>query len=75
MRDLYVVFNGQSCIGLATTLEHATTVARSVGEVLEADSDPSWVPAFPHGWVIPGTQLRTILKAVTEGTPDLCRPV
>jgi hypothetical protein len=70
MRDLYVVFNGQSCIGIATTLEGAMVVARSVSEAPDIGIGVEWVPTFPHGWGIPDTEFRAILRAVTEVAPS-----
>jgi len=63
MADLYVVFDGEECIGLAATLDDASLVAQArAGEPLNAQ----WTPTTPHGWVLPDTTYRTILKPVTN---------
>jgi hypothetical protein len=65
MADLYVVFDGEECIGLAATLDDARLVAQArAGEPLNVP----WTPVTPHGWVVPGTSYRTLLKPVTNRT-------
>jgi hypothetical protein len=63
MADLYVVFDGEECIGLAATLDDAKLVAEArTGESLGVE----WAPTTPHGWLLPGTPYRTLLKPVTN---------
>jgi hypothetical protein len=78
MADLFVVFEGEDCVGLAATLDDATCVvqARLGDQFMSID----WAPITPHGWVVPGTTYRAVLKPVTNSgaiqatsgqTPDM----
>jgi hypothetical protein len=63
MADLYVVFDGEECIGLAATLDDARLVVEArTSESLGVE----WAPTRPHGWLLPGTPYRTLLKPVTN---------
>lgn len=67
MADLYVVFDGDECIGLAATLADATIVAQA-GTPGGAPLGIEWTPATPHGWVLLGTAYRALLQPVTNTT-------
>lgn len=63
MADLYVVFDGEEFIGLAATLDDAKLVAQArTRNALSVE----WAPTIPHGWALPGTAYRTLLKPVTN---------
>jgi hypothetical protein len=52
MRDLFVTFDGEECIGLAAPLDDA----RLVVETRKSESlGVEWAPTTPHGWRLPGT--------------------
>jgi hypothetical protein len=63
MADLYVIFDGEDCIGLAATLDDARFV---VGTRTSESLGAEWAPTTPHGWRLPGTPYRTLLKPVTN---------